>query len=105
MGTMNKQELEQELQEHQTKVNEIMNQLYQMQAEESNKLQAIINAKDETLAKLAGLIGDDTKRPDTLKGLLQYEVGENDVDVELAFIKQATLDLALVVSDLVKLIK
>ena len=102
---MNKQELEQELQEHQQRVSEITNQLYQMQIEEENKLQAIINAKDQTLAKLAELIGDETKRPDTLKGLAQYEIGEVDVDVELAFIKQATLDLALIVSDLVKLVR
>lgn len=42
---------------------------------------------------------------DTLKGIIQYEIGKNDVDVELAFIKQVVLDLALIVSDLVKLIK
>lgn len=102
---MNKHELEQELQEYQQKVSEITNQLYQMRIEEENKLQAIINDKDQTLAKLAELIGDDTKRPDTLKGLAQYEIGENNVDVELTFIKQAVLDLALIVNDLVKLIK
>ena len=102
---MNKKELEQELQEYQQKVSEITNQLYQMQIEEGNKLQAIINGKGQTLEKLTKLIGDDTKRPDTLKGLVQYDIGENDVDIELAFIKQATLDLALVVNDLVKLIK
>lgn len=102
---MNKQELEQELQEYQQRVDEITNQLYQIRIEEENKLQAIINDKDQTLAKLAELIGDDTKRPDTLKGLAQYEIGENDVDVELTFIKQAVLDLALIVNDLVKLIK
>lgn len=102
---MNKHELEQELQEYQQKVSEITNQLYQMRIEEENKLQAIIDDKDQTLAKLAELIGDDTKRPDTLKGLMQYEIGEADTDVELAFIKQATLDLALIVNDLVKLIK
>lgn len=102
---MNKQELEQELQEYQQRVGEITNQLYQVRIEEENKLQEIIDSKDQTLAKLAELIGDDTKRPDTLKGLMQYEIGEVDVDVELAFIKQATLDLALIVSDLVKLMK
>lgn len=102
---MDKQKLEQELQEYQQKVNEITNQLYQMQIEEENKLQAIVDSKDETLAKLAKLIGDDAKRPDTLNGLMQYEIGEIDADVELMFIKQATLDLALIVSDLVKLIK
>lgn len=102
---MEKEKLEQELQEYQTKVNEITNQLYQMQIEEENKLQAIVNSKDETLAKLVELIGDETKRADTLKGLVQYDIGENDVDIELAFIKQAVLDLALVVNDLVKLIK
>lgn len=102
---MEKEKLEQQLQEHQTKVNEITQQLYQMKIEEENKLQAIVDAKDQTLAKLTELIGDDTKRPDTLKGLMQYEIGEVDTDVELAFIKQATLDLALVVNDLVKLIK
>lgn len=102
---MEKEKLEQQLQEHQTKVNEITQQLYQMKIEEENKLQAIVDAKDQTLAKLTELIGDDTKRPDTLKGLMQYEIGEVDTDVELAFIKQATLDLALIVNDLVKLIK
>lgn len=102
---MEKEKLEQQLQEHQTKVNEITQQLYQMQIEEENKLQAIVDSKDETLAKLAKLIGDDTKRPDTLNGLMQYEIGEVNTDVELMFIKQATLDLALIVSDLVKLIK
>lgn len=102
---MNKKELEQELQEHQMKVSEITNQLYQMEVDEGNKIQAIVDAKDQTLAKLNELIGDETKRPDTLKGLVQYEIGENDVDIELAFIKQAVLDLALVVNDLVKLIK
>lgn len=102
---MNKKELEQELQEHQMKVSEITNQLYQMEVDEGNKIQAIVDAKDQTLAKLNELIGDETKRPDTLKGLVQYEIGENDADIELAFIKQAVLDLALVVSDLVKLIK
>lgn len=102
---MNKKELEQELQEHQQRVDEITNQLYQMQVEEENKLQEIINDKDKTLAKLTELIGDDTKRPDTLKGLMRYEIGEVDTDVELAFIKQATLDLALIVSDLVKLVR
>ncbi|MGK4109730.1 hypothetical protein, partial [Enterococcus cecorum] len=80
-------------------------QLYQMQVDEGNKLQAIVDAKDQTLEKLTKLIGDDIKRPDTLKGLVQYDIGENDVDIELAFIKQAVLDLALVVNDLVKLIK
>ncbi|MEO5296807.1 hypothetical protein V4S35_05355 [Enterococcus cecorum] len=102
---MKKKELEQELQEHQMKVSEITNQLYQMEVDEGNKIQAIVDAKDQTLAKLNELIGDETKRPDTLKGLVQYEIGENDADIELAFIKQAVLDLALVVSDLVKLIK
>lgn len=102
---MKKKELEQELQEHQMKVSEITNQLYQMEVDEGNKIQAIVDAKDQTLAKLNELIGDDMKRPDTLKGLVQYEIGENDADIELAFIKQAVLDLALVVSDLVKLIK
>ena len=102
---MEKEKLEQQLQEYQTKVNEITQQLYQMQIEEEDKLQAIVDSKDETLAKLAKLIGDGTKRPDTLKGLTQYEIGEADADVELMFVKQATLDLALIVSDLVKLIK
>ena len=102
---MNKKELEQELQKYQQKVSEITNQLYQMQIEEGNKLQAIFNGKDQTLEKLTKLIGDDMKRPDTLKGLVQYDIGENEADIELAFIKQAVLDLALVVSDLVKLIK
>lgn len=102
---MEKEKLEQQLQEYQTKVNEITQELYQIQIEESNKLQAIIDAKDQTLTKLSGLIGNDTKRPDTLKGLMQYEIGEVDTGVELAFIKQATLDLALIVNDLVKLIK
>lgn len=102
---MEKEKLEQQLQEYQTKVNEITQQLYQIQIEEENKLQAIIDAKDQTLTKLSELIGNDTKRPDTLKGLMQYEIGEVDTDVELAFIKQATLDLALIVNDLVKLIK
>ena len=102
---MNKKELEKELQKYQQKVSEITNQLYQMQIEEGNKLQAIVDAKDQTLAKLNELIGDDMKRPDTLKGLVQYDIGENEADIELAFIKQAVLDLALVVNDLVKLIK
>ena len=102
---MNKQELEQELKEYQQKVSEITNQLYQMQIEEENKLQTIIDDKDKTLAKLAKLIGDNSKRPDTLKGLIQYEIGEVDTDVELMFIKQAVLDLALIVNDLVKLMK
>lgn len=99
------QELQQELQEYQSKINEINNQISQLKAEKENELAAIVIGKDKTLAKLAELIGDDTKRPNTLKGLVQYEIGENDVDVELAFIKQATLDLALIVNDLVKLIK
>ena len=102
---MNKKELEHELQKYQQKVSEITNQLYQMQIEEGNKLQAIVDAKDQTLAKLNELIGDDMKRPDTLKGLVQYDIGENEADIELAFIKQATLELALIVNDLVKLIK
>lgn len=103
---MNEQErLEQELQEYQQKVWEITERINQMRIEEENKLQAIIDNKDKTLAKLAKLIGDDTKRPDTLKGIIQYDIGENDADIELAFVKQAVLDLALVVNDLVKLIK
>ena len=102
---MGKEKLEQELQEYQQKVNEITQQLYQIQIEEKDKLQAIIDNKDQTLDKLAKLIGDDTKRPDTLKGLVQYEIGENEADIELAFIKQATLELALIVRDLVELIR
>lgn len=102
---MNKQELEQELKEYQQKVSEITNQLYQIQIEEENKLQTIIDGKNETLTKLAKLIGDNSKRPDTLRGLVQYDIGENDADIELDFVKQAVLDLALVVNDLVKLIK
>ena len=99
------QELEQQLQEYQTKINELTTQISQIKAEKENEIQAIIIGKDQTLEKLNELIGDDTKRPDTLKGLVQYEIGENDVDIELAFVKQAVLDLALVVNDLVKLIK
>lgn len=102
---MNEQErLEQELQEYQQKVQEIAEQLYQIQIEEVNKIQTIIDNKEQTLAKLNKLIGDDTKRPDTLKGVIQYEIGENDVDIELAFVKQSVLDLALIVRDLVELI-
>ena len=101
---MGKEKLEQELQEYQQKVNEITQQLYQIQIEEKDKLQAIIDNKDQTLDKLAKLIGDGTKRPDTLKGLVQYDIGENDVDIELAFVKQSVLDLALIVRDLVELI-
>ena len=99
------QELQQELQEYQSKVSELTNQINQIKAEKENEIQAIIIRKDQTLAKLAELIGDDTKRPDALKGLVQYKIGENEADIELAFIKQATLDLALIVNDLVKLIK
>lgn len=98
------QRLEQELQEYQQKVQEITEQLYQIQIEEVNKIQIIIDNKEQTLSKLNKLIGDDTKRPDTLKGIIQYEIGENDVDIELAFVKQSMLDLALVVRDLVELI-
>lgn len=98
------QRLEQELQGYQQKVQEITEQLYQIQIEEVNKIQAIIDNKEQTLAKLNKLIGDDTKRPDTLNGIIQYEIGENDVDIELAFVKQSILDLALVVRDLVELI-
>lgn len=102
---MNEQErLEQELQEYQRKVQEITERINQIQIEEVNKIQTIIENKDQTLAKLNKLIGDDTKRPDTLKGVIQYEIGENDVDIELAFVKQSVLDLALVVRDLVELI-
>ena len=43
---------------------------------------------------------------DNLKAeLATYKESEVDTDVELAFVKQAVLDLALIVSDLVKLIK
>ena len=102
---MNEQErLERELQEYQQKVQEITDQINQIQIEEVNKIQTIIENKDKTLAKLNELIGDDTKRPDTLKGIIQYEIGETDVDVELAFVKQSVLDLALIVRDLVELI-
>lgn len=101
---MEKEKLEQQLQEYQQKVQEITQQLYQIQIEEKDKLQAIIENKDQTLAKLNKLIGDDAKRPDTLNGLVQYEIGENDVDIELAFVKQSVLDLALIVRDLVELI-
>ena len=102
---MNEQErLEQELQEYQQKVQEITERINQIQIEEVNKIQTIIDNKEQTLAKLNKLIGDDTKRPDTLKGVIQYEIGENDVDIELAFVKQSILDLALVVRDLVELI-
>lgn len=102
---MNEQErLERELQKYQQKVQEITDQINQIQIEEVNKIQTIIENKDKTLAKLNELIGDDTKRPDTLKGIIQYEIGENDVDVELAFVKQSVLDLALIVRDLVELI-
>ena len=102
---MNEQErLEQELQEYQQKVQEITDRINQIQIEEVNKIQTIIENKDKTLAKLNELIGDDTKRPDTLKGIIQYEIGENDVDIELAFVKQSVLDLALIVRDLVELI-
>ncbi|MDK2844134.1 MAG: hypothetical protein PWP69_926 [Enterococcus sp.] len=99
------QELEQKLQEYQQKINELTAQISQIKAEKENEIQSIIIGKDQTLAKLNELIGGETKRPDTLKGLVQYDIGENDADVELAFIKQAVLDLALVVNDLVKLIK
>lgn len=98
------QRLEQELQEYQQKVQEITEQLYHIHIEEVNKIQTIIDNKEQTLAKLNKLIGDDTKRPDTLKGIIQYEIGENDVDIELAFVKQSMLDLALIVRDLVELI-
>ena len=102
---MNEQErLEQELQEYQQKVQEITERINQIQIEEVNKIQTIIENKDKTLAKLNELIGDGTKRPDTLNGLVQYEIGENDVDIELAFVKQSILDLALIVRDLVELI-
>ena len=102
---MNEQErLEQELQEYQQKVQEITDRINQIQIEEVNKIQTIIENKDKTLAKLNELIGDGTKRPDTLKGVIQYEIGENDVDIELAFVKQSILDLALIVRDLVELI-
>ena len=102
---MNEQErLEQELQEYQQKVQEITERINKIQIEEVNKIQTIIENKDKTLAKLNELIGDDAKRPDTLKGIIQYEIGENDVDVELAFVKQSVLDLALIVRDLVELI-
>ena len=99
------QELQQELQEYQSKVNDLTNQINQIKAEKENEIQAIIIGRDQTLEKLTKLIGDDMKRPDTLKGLVQYDIGENEADIELAFIKQAVLDLALVVNDLVKLIK
>lgn len=99
------QELQQELQEYQSKVSELTNQINQLKAEKENEIQAIIIGKDQTLAKLNELIGGETKRPDTLKGLVQYDIGENEADIELAFIKQATLELALIVNDLVKLIK
>lgn len=102
---MELKELEQQLQEYQSKISEINNQISQLKAEKENELTAIVIGKDQTLAKLAELIGNDTKQPDTLKGLVQYEIGEVDTDIELAFIKQAVLDLALVVNDLVKLIK
>lgn len=102
---MELKELEQELQEYQSKVNEINNKISQLKAEKENELAAIVIGKDQTLERLAKLIGDDMKRPDTLKGLVQYDIGEIDVDIELAFIKQAVLDLALIVNDLVKLIK
>lgn len=59
---MNEQEkLEQELQEYQQKVWEITERINQIQIEEEDKLQAIIDNKDKTLAKLAKLIGDDTR--------------------------------------------
>lgn len=102
---MELKELEQQLQEYQLKISEINNQISQLKAEKKNELAAIVIGKDQTLAKLAELIGDDMKRPDTLKGLVQYDIGENEADIELAFIKQATLELALIVNDLVKLIK
>lgn len=83
------QELEQKLQEYQQKINELTAQISQIKAEKENEIQSIIIGKDQTLAKLNELIGGETKRPDTLKGLVQYDIGENDADVELAFIKQA----------------
>lgn len=68
---MNEQErLEQELQEYQQKVQEITERINQIQIEEVNKIQTTIDGKDQTLAKLNELIGDDMKRPDTLKGLV-----------------------------------
>lgn len=100
------EELQTKVNEYYEKINELNNEIQRIEQESNERRLEFVNNKEDIIKKLEKLMGDDSKRPDTVKGLSQYSPDEISTmtDIILTFVIETQKQQLETVINLVRMI-
>lgn len=100
------EELQTKVNDYYEKINELNNEIQRIEQESNERRLEFVNNKEDIIKKLEKLMGDDSKRPDTVKGLSQYSPDEISTmtDIILTFVIEAQKQQLETVINLVRMI-
>lgn len=100
------EELQTKVNEYYEKINELNEQIQRVEQESNERRLEFVNNKEDIIKKLEKLMGDDSKRPDTVKGLSQYSPDEISTmtDIILTFVIETQKQQLETVINLVRMI-
>ena len=100
------EELQTKVNDYYEKINELNNEIQRIEQESNERRLEFVNNKEDIIKKLEKLMGDDSKRPDTVKGLSQYSPDEISTmtDIILMFVIETQKQQLETVINLVRMI-
>ncbi len=100
------EELQTKVNDYYEKINELNEEIQRIEQESNERRLEFVNNKEDIIKKLEKLMGDDSKRPDTVKGLSQYSPDEISTmtDIILTFVIDAQKQQLETVINLVRMI-
>ena len=100
------EELQTKVNDYYEKINELNEEIQRIEQESNERRLEFVNNKEDIIKKLEKLMGDDSKRPDTVKGLSQYSPDEISTmtDIILTFVIETQKQQLETVINLVRMI-
>lgn len=100
------EELQTKVNDYYEKINKLNEEIQRIEQESNERRLEFVNNKEDIIKKLEKLMGDDSKRPDTVKGLSQYTPDEISTmtDIILTFVIETQKQQLETVINLVRMI-
>lgn len=100
------EELQTKVNDYYEKINKLNEEIQRIEQESNERRLEFVNNKEDIIKKLEKLMGDDSKRPDTVKGLSQYSPDEISTmtDIILTFVIETQKQQLETVINLVRMI-
>lgn len=100
------EELQTKVNDYYEKINKLNEEIQRIEQESNERRLEFVNNKEDIIKKLEKLMGDDSKRPDTVRGLSQYSPDEISTmtDIILTFVIETQKQQLETVINLVRMI-